>query len=706
MTSKLVNGIYIEFLGGFINGAGGIWAQELNDRGFDFMCGNRDTLCQWKRWSTNPNPENKHWILEDSCYNENGRYSIRITGDSNNNLYGLYQNILINDEVPHQFYIYSQSPYTETFFKIIIYDTLFQKKLYESDNIHSQNYWKKKELTIPQIKGNYSCNILIAVCGKGYIDFDEASLMPADNILGMRSEYYKFFKNLNPGIIRYPGGCFADTKQADWKEAVNPIDKRVSPNMVYNIVNQRKDIGTDELMKICKILHMEPYFVVNYETGTSEYAANWVEYCNGDTNTVFGRLRALNGYPEPYNVKYWEVGNEQWKDPQSYALGYLDYYSKMKAVDSSIKIIIDGNCWDTTSFKILMGKVKEKCQIFGYHPAKGIPYYIPGTDRDKYLAMVAEDGTENLMRCYSNQINDFKLNNLKIAATEWWSTYGTSKDWLLDTNIRNASMEAALWNAYEMLCYFRNPQIFEFATRTVGLGLIRSGINNTGKKVIYATPSFYALSMISNHCGDTIYNTSFKSGSYSNTKDTNLWVDYSPWFDVTASGKSDTLFLAVINRHPENQIHANIHLDCLSKVTMSKAYILKSENYLDANTVDRPVYITASDTNFIFTGEYYFSPHSLTILAIPVMFGSPSYVRDSSNLSQNCSINILPNPVGDNLNIISSNYFIKGNTIEIYDIIGREIYTTDISENTKFIDIPIQQVSPGVYFLKIRNNNN
>jgi len=87
VTSKLVNGIYIEFLGGFINGAGGIWAQELNDRGFDFMCGNRDTLCQWKRWSTNPNPENKHWILEDSCYNENGRYSIRITGDSNNNLW-------------------------------------------------------------------------------------------------------------------------------------------------------------------------------------------------------------------------------------------------------------------------------------------------------------------------------------------------------------------------------------------------------------------------------------------------------------------------------------------------------------------------------------------------------------------------------------------------------------------------------------------
>lgn len=74
--------------------------------------------------------------------------------------------------------------------------------------------------------------------------------------------------------------------------------------------------GTDEFMLWCKELDAEPYLCLNFGTGTLDEAMAWVEYCNGTEDTHYANMRRENGHPEPYNVKYWALGNETWGDWQ------------------------------------------------------------------------------------------------------------------------------------------------------------------------------------------------------------------------------------------------------------------------------------------------------------------------------------------------------------------------------------------------------
>jgi alpha-L-arabinofuranosidase len=89
---------------------------------------------------------------------------------------------------------------------------------------------------------------------------------------------------------------------------------------------ETNQFGTDEFMKWCKIVGAEPYLCLNFGTGTLDEAMNWLDYCNGTKNTKYANMRRANGHPEPYNVKYWALGNEMWGDwqvkqltPEAYA---------------------------------------------------------------------------------------------------------------------------------------------------------------------------------------------------------------------------------------------------------------------------------------------------------------------------------------------------------------------------------------------------
>ena len=70
------------------------------------------------------------------------------------------------------------------------------------------------------------------------------------------------------------------------------------------------EINTDDFLALCKEIGAEPFITINPTWNTEEECAQWVEYCNGDADTEYGRIRIERGYKEPYNVKYWSLGNE------------------------------------------------------------------------------------------------------------------------------------------------------------------------------------------------------------------------------------------------------------------------------------------------------------------------------------------------------------------------------------------------------------
>ncbi len=181
--------------------------------------------------------------------------------------------------------------------------------------------------------------------------FDCVSLMPADNVGGWHGNVVEELRTLPVQLLKWPGGCMAD--DYDWRYGIGPRDQR------YGSVDQawaswdENDVGTDEFIELCRLTGAEPVIGVNAGSGSPEMAAAWVEYCNAAPDTEWGSVRAANGHREPYAVRYWAVGNEQWgffergyAGPDAYAERYLAFAEAMRKVDPSITLVAVGNPGD------------------------------------------------------------------------------------------------------------------------------------------------------------------------------------------------------------------------------------------------------------------------------------------------------------------------------------------------------------------------
>jgi alpha-L-arabinofuranosidase len=112
---------------------------------------------------------------------------------------------------------------------------------------------------------------------------------------------------------------------------------------------ESNDIGLHEFIGLCRLVGAEPDLTIDSGFGSAREAAEQVEYCNGSANTRMGKMRAENGHPEPFNVRYWTIGNEMY-GPWQYGHMSLDQYwvkhnaivEAMKAVDPSIKVAVSG----------------------------------------------------------------------------------------------------------------------------------------------------------------------------------------------------------------------------------------------------------------------------------------------------------------------------------------------------------------------------
>jgi alpha-N-arabinofuranosidase len=189
--------------------------------------------------------------------------------------------------------------------------------------------------------------LTITGTGTGSFHIGVVSLMPADNVEGFRSDMIALLRDLDSGIYRWPGGNFASGY--NWRDGIGERDNRPPRyDYAWNTV-EYNDVGTDEYMTLCRLLGIDPYICVNAGYGDAQTAASWVEYVNGPTETPMGRLRAMNGHPEPYRVTWWGIGNEEYGEWQLGHL-YIDQYvikhnmfaQAMRQVDPGIKLVASG----------------------------------------------------------------------------------------------------------------------------------------------------------------------------------------------------------------------------------------------------------------------------------------------------------------------------------------------------------------------------
>ena len=210
---------------------------------------------------------------------------------------------------------------------------------------------------------------------EGEFQVDMVSLFPPtykNRENGMRCDLAEMLEAMHPKFMRFPGGCFVEGQESPdnafrWMRTIGPIEERPGHLNVNWGYRTSDGIGFHEYLQLAEDLGAKPLFVVNvgiWHGGCDPYdkIQPWIdeclaalEYANGDVNTKYGRMRAENGHPEPFNLEYIEIGNENYNfhmdnnrdQSDHYPERYIQFYNAIKARYPNVKCIGNVESWGT-----------------------------------------------------------------------------------------------------------------------------------------------------------------------------------------------------------------------------------------------------------------------------------------------------------------------------------------------------------------------
>ncbi len=301
-----------------------------------------------------------------------------------------------------------------------------KKIISQREILNINRKWECHTVSLP-VNNDYSnVSLQIIGIGKGELKIDQVSLMQQSSIDngGFRKTLTQAAAELYPTTLRWPGGSFSE--HYHFEDGLGSQTQRKGIQRWDDF--DPLSFGTDEYIAFCRKVGAEPIIVLpigyhNYDgyspdrKGKEDWlqrTLDWIEYCNGDTSTVWGRKRAENGHTSPYNVKYWEIDNEVWKmDPNLYAELTRIFSIEIKKRYPDTKIIGCG-CGR-------LGKEGVGLDSIMIHTvAEYIDYISPHYYQtiNKY----GNDGVEEYGRYLdklSKWITQSKNSNMKIYLSEW-----------------------------------------------------------------------------------------------------------------------------------------------------------------------------------------------------------------------------------------------------------------------------------------------
>lgn len=355
--SEYIYGQFLEHIGGIVNN--NIWAQMLDDRKFYYAITSHPpaepTGPAWRRTAL------RHWtpiggdefVIMDAAHAYVGDHTPMVKLNQNE-LHGIQQaGLAVRDGKSYAGrVILAGTAGTTVQVNLIWGDAASDRQTVVIGKLGPD--YRKFPLSFQTQGASDNARLEIVGTGTGSFHVGAVSLMPANNVQGFRAEVIAALKQLHSGVYRWPGGNFVSGHE--WRDAIGDPDKR-PPIMdpVWHAV-QPNDVGTDEFMALCHLLDVEAYITVNAGFGDAWSAAQLVEYVNGAVTTPMGRLRAANGHPQAYKVKYWGIGNEPWGEWQlgfmpvaQFELKYNLFAKAMRKVDPTIKLIAPGAMPDATT---------------------------------------------------------------------------------------------------------------------------------------------------------------------------------------------------------------------------------------------------------------------------------------------------------------------------------------------------------------------
>lgn len=555
-----IYGQFIEHLGRCIYG--GIWAEMLEDRKFFYLINTSDS--PWKLYPGDM------MLFIDQIYPYTSWYTPVILLNPHKER-GLIQDgleVVAGKEYVGRVVLKSTHPNITVKISLRSGDTLLgEPAVIQNVSTDYQKYTFRLKVD----KDGKPVQFAILATGEGNLFIGAVSLMPADNIKGMRTDTLALLKQLNSPIYRWPGGNFVSGY--NWKDGIGDPDKRPTrKNPAWGGIDTN-DFGMDEFIQFCREIGTEPLAVVNTGLGDVQLARDMVEYANSSIDTPMGKWRADNGNPEPYKITYWGIGNEMYGDWQlghvpvdDYVKRHNEFAEAMKAVDPSIKLVGVGENMGIWSKKML-----ENC-------ANNMDYisehFYCGEVKDvfEHVYQIAERIKAKVKnhKSYLETLPSLQNKFIPIAMDEWNYWYGEHVYGELGCVYH---LKDALGIAIGLHEFFRNSDVITMANYAQTVNVI-SAIKTTKTQAFFDTTGL-ALMLYRQHFGSVPVAVEVKPVSDSNQTNTVMApIDvFAAWKDEQAG----ILTLAVVS--PLDR-EINIRIDIAGKevIPPKTAWILTGKD--------------------------------------------------------------------------------------------------------------------------------
>jgi alpha-N-arabinofuranosidase len=479
--------------------------------------------------------------------------------------------------------------------------------------------WQKYTvtLTIKDIAPSTANRFVISTEKPGKVWLDLVSLFPKtynDRPNGNRPDIMTLLADMQPTFLRLPGGNFLEgdtiNDRFPWKLTLGPLEQRPGHRGCWHY-GASDGMGLLEFLEWCEDLHIQPVLAVyagyslrheHVDPGPTlqpyvDDALDEIEYVTGGTDTKWGAERAKNGHPEPFPLKYVEIGNEDWFDKShSYDARFAQFYNAIKAKYPSLQIIATA-------------------------PIKGM---TPDIVDDHFYrnAFQMEDDAAH----YDN----YDRKGPKIFVGEWATREGVPT-----TNL-NAALGDAAWMtgmernsdvvviaSYAPLFVNVNPKGMQWGSNLIGY----DGLNS------YGSPSYYAQKMFNTHMGKEVVAVTgsaiptqtwqppapkAKAGQPAPTPPPSKQVP-TLFYVATKDAKKGVIFLKVVNTAGTPQ-PVNISVNGVSHVAPDgEITTLASADPKDTNSITEPKKVIPVTTKLDSLGAQFtqiFAPYSVNVLEL------------------------------------------------------------------------------------------
>ncbi|XP_068472440.1 alpha-L-arabinofuranosidase 1-like isoform X2 [Phaseolus vulgaris] len=470
--------------------------------------------------------------------------------------------------------------------------------------------WTKKETLLVAKATDHNSRLQFTTTTKGVIWLDQVSAMPLDTYKGhgFRTELFEMLSDLKPKFIRFPGGCFVEGEWLRnafrWKATVGPWEER--PGHFGDVWMYWTDdgLGYFEFLQLAEDLGALPIWVFNNgvshndEVDTSvvlplvQEALDGIEFARGDPTSKWGSLRAAMGHPEPFDLRYVAVGNEDCGKPK-YQGNYLKFYHAIRSAYPDIQII--SNC-DGSSRPL-------------DHPADMYDYHVYTNANDMFSRANAFDRTSR--------------NGPKAFVSEYAVT---GKD------AGTGSLLAALAEAGFLIGLEKNSDVIEMVSYAPLFVNANDRRWNPDAIVFnsfqaYGTPSYWVQLFFSESSGATLLNTSLQSNS------SNSVIASAITFQSSVD-KKNYIRIKVVN-FGTSAVNLKISLEGLEpdslQLSGSTRTVLTSGNVMDENSFSQPRKVAPIQSRLQNVGK------DLNVTIPPRSFTSFDLLKESSNLRMNGS---------------------------------------------------------------------